>query len=415
MLVPYIFVISPKCNETDTLGENMPLADDDPKKWIYKEHTEVKHEILRKYLETWVRIVGRYHGTVCFFDCFAGRGIYANGEIGSPLITMRAVKDVKQKFDFLKNVELTFIESNKNNYENLVKVIQDEISRDPYGYSGITIKNIINEEFANVGNDIVQDCRHPSFFFIDPFGFSGVPFDIIKKILAIPRTEVFINFMVEFVYRFLTSKGHARSIEELYGISNVRSLTESEYGHLDLEAALLKIYRKQLHDAANAKFTFPFKVNADEKLKTTYYLVHATNSFKGCEVMKNVMYNAGTKKQFGYLGPAEGQMALGNFDNLEYLQEYLADFFNEQSLTFEDIRMRTANDLPYVTGDYKTALLQLEGKSKILIEGKGKKGGMPDSCMVHFTHVKIEDTVEEVKPVAVEDMEEHSQSSLFDF
>ena len=396
----------------------MPLADDDPKKWIYKEHTEVKHEILRKYLEAWVRIVGRYHGTVCIFDCFAGRGIYTNGEIGSPLITMRAVKNVKQKFDFLKNVELTFIESNKNNYENLVKVIQDELSQDPSGYSGITIKNIINEEFADIGDDIIQNCRYPSFFFIDPFGFSGIPFDFIKKILAIPRTEVFINFMVEFVYRFLTSDGHARSVEELYGIPNVRELTKSEYGHLDLEAALLKIYRDQLHDAANAKFTFPFKVNSDEKLKTTYYLVHATNSFKGCEVMKNVMYNAGTKKQFGYLGPAEGQMALGNFDNLEHLQEYLADFFNGQSLTYEAVRLQTANDLPYVTGDYKTALLQLESKSKIMIEGKGKRGGMDDSCIIDFTPNTTEKTVEEIKSVTadeIEEKQERSQASLFDF
>ncbi|WP_292464545.1 three-Cys-motif partner protein TcmP [Methanolobus sp.] len=393
----------------------MPLADDDPKKWIYKEHTEVKHEILRKYLEAWIKILGRYHNTVCFFDCFAGRGLYTNGELGSPLIIMRAVKDVIRKFDFLKHVELTFIEKNKNNHENLVKVIQDELNQDSSGYSGITIKNIINDEFADIADTIVQDCSHPSFYFIDPFGFSGIPFDSIKKILALPRTEVFINFMIEYVYRFLPSEGHARSIEELYGIPNVKALTEEEYEYLDLEAALLKIYRDQLHQGANVKFTFPFKVNSDGKLRTTYYLIHATNNFKGCEVMKNVMYNAGTKKQFGYLGPAEGQMAIGNFDNLESLQEYLADIFNGQSLTYEAVRMQTANDLPYVTGDYKTALLQLESKSKISIEGKGKRGGMSDSCMVHFTPVTIEDAAEEVKPLEVEDMEEHSQSSLFDF
>jgi three-Cys-motif partner protein len=56
----------------------MPLPDDSPEKWNYKEHTRVKHEILSKYLDGWSKILGKSHN-LNIFDCFAGRGKFSDG------------------------------------------------------------------------------------------------------------------------------------------------------------------------------------------------------------------------------------------------------------------------------------------------------------------------------------------------
>ena len=371
----------------------LPLADNDPKKWEHKIHTDVKHGILRQYLESWINVLGKQK--VYYFDCFAGRGIYADGSDGSPIIALKTISKLKQNRTHIRDVVCTFIEKDKSNHNNLCQVVYAEISRDSDAYNSITIEPPINDEFVNVASEITRKSNklNPSFFFIDPFGFSGVPFQTIKDILSIPKTEVFINFMIRDVNRFLNSSNHQRSIEELFGIDDVMGLINSDYSNFDNETALLKLYRKQLHEKAGANFTYPFKVNADDKLQTTYYLIHATNNLLGCEIMKGIMYNAGTKGRFAYLGPAEGQMALANFSNLSEFKSFLLDMFLGHTLSFEDIRIKTINETAYLRKDYQNALKELENESKVFINGKGRKGAIKDESMVSFDPKIIEENM----------------------
>ncbi|MFN2598367.1 MAG: three-Cys-motif partner protein TcmP, partial [Pyrinomonadaceae bacterium] len=43
----------------------------------------------------------------------------------------------------------------------------------------------------------------PTFIFIDPFGFSGLPFTLVRRALQKPHTEVLITFMVDSINRWL--------------------------------------------------------------------------------------------------------------------------------------------------------------------------------------------------------------------
>ena len=63
--------------------------DSAPEKWEYREHTRVKHILLEKYLAAWVPILGKWNPKICYFDGFAGRGEYADGSLGSPIIALR--------------------------------------------------------------------------------------------------------------------------------------------------------------------------------------------------------------------------------------------------------------------------------------------------------------------------------------
>lgn len=361
----------------------MPLSDDSIEKWEYKEHTRVKHEILSKYLSGWIRILGKWH-KVCYFDCFAGKGRYADGELGSPLIALDVASRLKKTLPHIREIVCVFIEKNPNNYENLKEIIDVEIRDHPEKYDGIKIIPPINDEFANFTSEI-SDQLAPSFFFIDPFGFGGVPFQNIKNILSIPRTEVFINFMVRDVNRFLESSKHRISIDELFGIDNVLNVLSEKYPNLPKEPALLKLYRMQLHEVAKVKYTLPFKVNADERLQTTFYLIHATNHPMGCELMKEIMYKLGTEGRFGYFGPAEGQMTLTQYDSLLKLKDFLIKKFAGRRLTYQNVRYETLMDTEFIKKHYRQALLELENESKISIKGKGPKGGFPDEAQVIFS------------------------------
>lgn len=387
----------------------MPLKDDDPKKWIYKEHTKVKHKILEKYLKTWINVLSTCYRKVCFFDCFAGRGKYKDGQEGSPIIALRVASELKSKKTEIGEIELTFIEKDEKNYENLIQVISCELKQNQDKYTGIKVRDPINDDFVNVIPSLIQDYKNfpPSFFFIDPLGFR-IPFKVVKDILSIPKTEVFINFMIRDVNRFLSNEGHQNSLEELFGIENVEDTVHARFSDLDRESALLKLYGEQLRNYAGAEFTFPFKVNADEKVQTTYYLIHATNSLLGCEIMKEIMYNSGTKGRFGYLGPAEGQMALCNFYDLSEFKEYIFKKFFGQKLSFENIRAKTIDENPFLIRDYKEALTKLEEEKRILIEGKGKRGAIKDTSIITFNPV----IVENIKEKEVENTRKHEQKEL---
>ncbi|WP_292611656.1 three-Cys-motif partner protein TcmP [Methanobacterium sp. BAmetb5] len=363
----------------------MPHRDDSLEKWAYKEHTKVKHEILSKYLSGWIRILGSHNKKVCYFDCFAGRGKYADGEDGSPLIALETACRIKDQFEYIDEIVCTFIEKDKNNYNNLKAVIDAE-KDNAEKYDKINILNPINDEFSNLVAEIreIRGRLAPSFFFIDPFGFGGVPFEDIKYILSLPKTEVFFNFMVRDVNRFLTSSKHRISIEELFGFNNVSDILEKKYSHLTAEQSLLRLYRDQLHNYASVKYTLPYKVNADDKLQTTYYLIHATNHPLGCALMKGVMYSIGTEGRFGYLGPAEGQMTLESYGDLSQFKEFLLDRFQGKTLSFKEIQELSCMETFFIEKHYRQAVKELYGDEIIDIQGLGPRGGIKKESQIVF-------------------------------
>src|SRR6266571_1095114 len=177
----------------------MTLPDSAPDKWIMREHTKVKLELLEKYLRGWIPILGKYHFRVLYVDGFAGRGQYTEVEggskitDGSPIRAMRVAQSMKMR---VREFVAIFIERDMGNYVNLRKTVLDEQSRCP------DVKpEIIHGEFAKMIEEILDNVDKqgqalaPAFFFVDPFGFGGVPFKVIKRFMSKRRTEVFLTFM----------------------------------------------------------------------------------------------------------------------------------------------------------------------------------------------------------------------------
>ena len=61
--------------------------------WDIEPHTAKKHEILRRYFQAWLPILGRYNSRLLYVDAFAGPGEYSKGEDGSPLVILKAARD----------------------------------------------------------------------------------------------------------------------------------------------------------------------------------------------------------------------------------------------------------------------------------------------------------------------------------
>ena len=348
------------------------LKNSAPEKWEYREHTRVKHILLEKYLSAWIPILGRWNPKICYFDGFAGRGEYTDGTLGSPIIALQ-VADRRTKY--FNKLTCYFIEKDKENYKNLIQVLKNQ---EPNINNQDKIKCvIINDEFANVISDLFDHLKErkriivPSFFFIDPFGFSGVPIEAIRYILSNPQTEVFFTFMVSRIARFIEHPLLKDTLTELFGTEEWRIIIELP----DREKALIELYRKKLHEIAGVRYSLHFRICESERLITLYYLIHATNNIKGHKIMKGIMFNQSVDGSFAYLGPndvsARSQTKLFDIYDIGQLKEYLIERFKGETLTYDDIQETVCepwhSEPPYIDKHYRKALKALEKDGKIRV------------------------------------------------
>jgi len=350
-----------------------------PEKWVYREHTRIKHELLRKYLRPWITKLGKYHRKILFFDGFAGRGEYIDektGEVltvGSPIVALqladellRSCEERKRQPYFDKFICIA-IEKDKENFGNLESVISRE--KEEIKFKDKIDVHLINDEFANVVEEVIKEVGEriaPSFFFIDPFGFSGVPFRAVKNILSLPRTEIFFTFMTRDINRFLELPQVEKHLDDLYPTSEWLKIKDWH----KRDQQLVDLYLKSLHEEANVKYAWPFRVCMDERYQTLHYLIHATNHFDGLKIMKDIMHKQGASGEFAWLGPKESfyrhQQKLFD-ETIPSLKEYLLKRFRGETKTFEEILEETYQDTRFVEKQYRQALKKLEKERKIKV------------------------------------------------
>ena len=78
------------------------------------------------------------------------------------------------------------------------------------------------EEFAAAATRVAQwlaDQRGtiPTFVFVDPFGFTGAPLEVIKALMSVPHVEVLLTFMARDMSRFLTLDAVEEALNEFFG------------------------------------------------------------------------------------------------------------------------------------------------------------------------------------------------------
>ncbi|MBS0204660.1 MAG: three-Cys-motif partner protein TcmP [Planctomycetes bacterium] len=251
-------------------------------------HTAAKHELLKTYLDRWFPILGLdfrgQPGRINYIDGFAGPGEYDRGEIGSPQIAIQSALAHVQSGNLLPNVEINFIfvESKPEFARNLAeKLSQLQVP------SHFKVK-VIQGEFADVVGSILDDIQArggalaPTFAFVDPFGFSGIPFELMQRILSHRKCEVYINIMVEFINRFLQHP------DEDVVAHFPRTFGTDEVLEIPLQAgdrvrAILELYKRQL--SLPAKYVGRFDMHG-RKDQHTYSLFFASNHPRGFQKMK---------------------------------------------------------------------------------------------------------------------------------
>ncbi len=359
-----------------------------PAVWPLDPHTGAKHTILVEYLKAWFPILSKYNRRIIYIDGFAGPGIYREGEDGSPIIALNCL--LSHSLDLCKRstiYEFYFIEEDAGRKAVLEDRIKEKFPHLPKN----VVIHIIHGDFATVMSGLLDDIEQegsnlsPTFAFLDPFGYGGLPFDLIRRILAYPRCEVFINFAYDSINRFIEAQdAREKTFDSLFGTSDwrrIRNMSDAEKRNTELTA----LYTVQLKTAA--KYVRSFEM-VNSMNKVSYYLFFATNSISGFEMMKTAMWKADPRGSFRFADTTDvGQRFLLSYDEGSKFRDQ-TDFIYKQfygkTASKEEIKRYCIECTPFPKL-WSTSLKMLESEGKIVgVSGRKRKGTFPDGCRIRF-------------------------------
>lgn len=237
------------------------MANMDQTTWSIDPHTKAKHQILEEYLKAWFPILSSSHGRVVYLDGFAGPGIYTGNEDGSPIIALRTALDHKMAERF-REIVFWFIEKDKNRAEMLLRVIQERFPKLPsnlkYEVESAEFAPTLESALSNLEKEGARLA--PTFAFIDPFGFSGLPMTTVRHLLAYERCEVLITFMVGFVTRF--AQQQSETVDQLYDATDWRRIPDLNDPQ-EKERRWIDLYEQQLKKS-DARYVRSFRMIGEQ-------------------------------------------------------------------------------------------------------------------------------------------------------
>jgi three-Cys-motif partner protein len=332
--------------------------------WELDPHTKAKHEILGRYLAAWFPILSTYHSRIVYIDGFSGPGRYKKGERGSPMIALGVAVNHRKSID--GEVVFWFIEEREDRLEHLRQELGNITV--PTHFKVISESGKFHEKFGQVLNsiDAGNNTLAPTFAFIDPFGFSGIPFSLIERLLKCKKSEAFITFMVDAINRFLEHPEDkvVQHIVEAFGTEEAVQIAK---GPGDRVVKLRELYQSQLQRVT--KYVRYFEMR-DRQNRAQYYLFFATNSPLGHVKMKEAMWKVDPDGEFKFSDATNpNQLALFEFDATPTLvQQLRKEFCTKSTVTGYEVRRFVEDKTAYLKKHMTDALKREEEAAKIRVE-----------------------------------------------
>lgn len=360
------------------------MADRQGTLWPLAPHTAAKHTILAAYLGAWFPILARWNSRVVFVDGFAGPGEYEGGEPGSPIIALEAAINHKSN---LSDCELifTFVERDRDRYRHLERLLKSREARG--GIPSHVVWSAIHGEFDTVIDEALDGLEGrplaPAFVMIDPFGPSGVPYDLIRRLAGYERTELLVSFMYESISRWLMQPEFEKHLDSLYGCPEWRDADGMEA--TAKRQFLHDLYRRQLEDAG-MPIVKSFQM-LDKGGRTEYFLFFATHHPKGWSAMKDAMWRVDPSGAYRFsdaTDPAQQTLFQPEPDYVQ-LRQLIEGEFAGSSARIEDIEAFVDAGSFRVAHLRKNVLVPMEDAGELTILSERRRArSYPPGTVIEF-------------------------------
>lgn len=255
-----------------------------------REHSLIKHELLKGYLEKLLFIVARGGvKEITYIDCFAGPWGDQSEELKgtSIAISLEILSKVQNAIAAPPHnivgtkFRAVYIEETMKRYKKLVNYLDKKCP------SGIECYHF-NDDYSNVQDEILEKCGNGfAFFFVDPKGWADVSVPKMQKLLEQQNSEFLIIFMYDFLNRAIGMDALREQICALLGRLDDEDIAElSEMDSKDRENYVVRLYRNALKESiasngVSKKWTYHATVLDKDKERTKYHMVYMTGHPKG--------------------------------------------------------------------------------------------------------------------------------------
>lgn len=334
------------------------MAAPSSKIWKLEPHTGAKHDILRRYLQAWMPILSRGgFPRILYIDGFSGPGKYENGEDGSPIIALKAALGFRPILT--AEIEFLFIEKDPARAQFLEDIITAmDLPRNfrTKVFGGESFEAVFEREYHNLLG--TNGRLPPTFAFIDPFGWKGVPFEITQRIMANRNCEVLINFMYEEINRFLSHTDQVENYDIFFGgneWTKCQGILEPRQRH----DCIRDLYCDLLEHGAGIRFVRTFEM-LNKSNATDYFLFYGTNSLLGLKKMKEAMWKVDDRGDFTFSDATDpNQLVLFEKEpNFQHLRQQIAEKFRGQEVTVGAIEKFVIVHTAFRETHYKSKILR---------------------------------------------------------
>lgn len=337
--------------------------------WDIEPHTEAKLAILSAYLRAWFPILslGGFQ-RVIYIDGFAGPGRYKGGQDGSPILALKAL--AAQRLQLNSDFEFHFVERDLNRAITLKANI--ETLRTAGGLPSRTeihIHDGVSFEEAyevTIRSRLATQHGAPAFALIDPFGWTGIPMQIVGELINRPTTEVLVNFMFEEINRFLAHPDQPQNFDQLFGGGDWRKACDLT--GLPRKRFIHDYYRDRLHAVGGARFVRSFEMRNVRGL-VDYFLFFATKSSKGLAKMKEAMWKVDPEGGLAFsdaTNPNQTTLFAKEPDRA-LLRRLIAERFKASRTAVNEVERFVIEETPFLASHYKKVLKDLEAEGGLTV------------------------------------------------
>jgi three-Cys-motif partner protein len=269
-------------------------SDPNPAYWEqYGPFQQVKHELIRCYLNGWYPKLGTWAGRVLYVDTHAGRGRYESGDPGSPVLALQTLLQHSYRDKLLTASEFNFlfIERDPANLAALEAELS-QLKPFPARVNVETSEGDAFERLSAILNELRRDRAQmaPAFLFVDPYGFK-IPAALLGDLMKAGRVELFINVMwreLDMLIQQRPAAGtpHAQTLDEIFGSGSWRTEVIGDGMDERLDRAIPLMAR-----GIGAKWWTSAVRMVTGGQATRYVLLHLTNSDDGRDLMKECAWS----------------------------------------------------------------------------------------------------------------------------
>ena len=321
-------------------------------------------------------------------DGFAGPGVYEDGQPGSPIVMLSAYLEHESREAIDAELIYFFIEQDAKRAKRLEEEIK-RLGELPKNVKYRVVCGSFEEEFGKVISGIEKRGAElaPTFAFIDPFGYTGVPMDLTGRFLQFNRCEALIYVPLKFVNRFLSMDDQTNAMSSLFGTDRWREAREYE-GNARIRF-LHDLFVEQLKRECGLKYVRSFEIVTTAR-NSGYTLFFGTNHEIGLKRMKDAMWR---------IDPIEGRRFRDSTEpeqtvlfqaeaDTKPLRAAAVTYFDGRDFSIDELERFALIETPFLPKHLRKTILRPmedEGKLEIVQPKDGRrKGTYPNGTMLRF-------------------------------